>query len=260
MTPETPITEVPVAAPPPGPGWNIFDVIFVVLFGIASFVFATSVTLALIHFIPSLKYLDPSELVTNPMLAVPVQAAAYLLAFTFTRMFITLRARQDFWVAVKWNFPRTKEAFTFAFAGVVLALASQMVSHFLPVPKSLPIDRYFTQSSYAYLMLAFGILVAPIIEELLFRGLIFPVAERSMGLVAGAIITSLFFALLHQGQLAHAWAPLLLLFAVGMVLTLVRALANSLAASWIVHLAYNATLFGLLLYATGGFTHMERLK
>ena len=44
----------------------------------------------------------------------------------------------------------------------------------------------------------------------------------------------LLFALLHQGQLARAWAPLMLLFVVGIVLTTVRARYDSLAASWIV--------------------------
>ena len=56
-----------------------------------------------------------------------------------------------------------------------------------------------------------------------------------------------------------AWAPLLVIFGVGLVLTTVRARTNSLAASWIVHFSYNATLFAVLFYLTNGFQHLERL-
>src|SRR5260221_13413259 len=119
---------------------------------------------------------------------------------------------------------------TFAFAGVVLALVTQVIGHFLPIPKELPMDKFFVQPSYIYLMMAFGVLVAPLIEEVFFRGLIFPVAVRYLGLAFGTALTAGLFALIHQGQLAHAWAPLSLLYFVGFVLTSIRAATKSVAA------------------------------
>ncbi len=148
---------------------------------------------------------------------------------------------------------------TFAFAGVVLALVTQVIGHFLPIPKELPMDKYFVQPAYVYLMMAFGLLIAPLAEELFFRGLLFPVAVRYLGLSFGTVVTAFLFALIHQGQLAHAWAPLSLLFVVGFVLTAVRAATKSVAASWITHFCYNATLFALLIYATGGLKHLDRM-
>ena len=44
---------------------------------------------------------------------------------------------------------------------------------------------------------------------------------------------------------------------VGFALTLVRARYQSVAASTLVHMAYNATLFGVILLTTGGFRHMD---
>jgi len=58
----------------------------------------------------------------------------------------------------------------------------------------------------------------------------------------------------------HAWAPLLLLFLVGLVLTITRAVTKSVAASWIIHVAYNATLFGFLYVGSQGFRHLENVK
>jgi membrane protease YdiL (CAAX protease family) len=199
-----------------------------------------------------------NEIAANPLFLVPAQAVAYLLAFAFMRMLITLRAQLDFWPAIKWNVLPAADMLTFAFSGVVLALVTQVISHFLPIPKELPMDKYFAQPSFVYLMMAFGILVAPLMEELFFRGLVFPVAVRYLGISFGAVLTAALFALIHQGQLAHAWAPLSLLFFVGLVLTAIRATTKSVAASWITHMSYNTTLFVLLIYATSGLKHLDK--
>ena len=73
------------------------------------------------------------------------------------------------------------------------------------------------------------------------------------------MITGVLFGLVHAGQLANAWAPVLLLSLVGIILTAVRAATNSLVASWLVHSIYNGTLFGLLFLGTHGFHNFDKL-
>jgi hypothetical protein len=106
----------------------------------------------------------------------------------------------------------------------------------------------------------FGTFVGPPAEELFFRGLLFPSLARKMNLLWSVVLTALPFALLHAAQLAFGWGPLLGIFLVGVVLTLVRAKAESLAASILVHVAYNAATFGIVIYATQGFQHLERIR
>lgn len=43
----------------------------------------------------------------------------------------------------------------------------------------------------------FAVVLAPIVEELVFRGMLLPLLTRRVGLVAGMLISSLLFALLH---------------------------------------------------------------
>jgi membrane protease YdiL (CAAX protease family) len=45
---------------------------------------------------------------------------------------------------------------------------------------------------------------------------------------------------------------------VGVVLTVVRAATKSVAASFVVHAGYNATLMLLAAVATDGFRHMDK--
>ena len=57
-----------------------------------------------------------------------------------------------------------------------------------------------------------------------------------------------------------SWGPVLVIFLVGTVLTMVRAYKNSVAAGLLVHVAYNGTLSVLMFVGTDGFRHLEKLN
>jgi len=134
------------------------------------------------------------------------------------------------------------------------------LAHFLPVPRNLPIDRFFENAQQATIMSVFAVTVAPLMEELFFRGFLYPVLARRIGMVASILVTSVAFGLLHGDQLKFSWAAVLIIFLVGVALTTVRALTKSVAASFLLHVGYNGTLSVLLFVATGGFRHLERLN
>jgi membrane protease YdiL (CAAX protease family) len=60
--------------------------------------------------------------------------------------------------------------------------------------------------------------------------------------------------------LKFAWGPLLVIFLVGLALTIVRAKKDSVAASLLMHIGYNGTLSALMFVATDGFRHLEKLN
>ena len=109
------------------------------------------------------------------------------------------------------------------------------------------------------MMAIFGVTVAPFVEELFFRGFLYPVLARWLGVGLGIVLTAIPFALLHSAQLGNAWGPLVVLFVVGVVLTAVRAVTKSVASSMLVHIGYNLTLFSLLFVASGHFHHLEKV-
>ena len=97
-------------------------------------------------------------------------------------------------------------------------------------------------------------------EELFFRGFLYPVLARSIGMPIAIFLTALGFALLHGAQLMFSWGPVLVIFLVGMVITVVRAKTNSVAAGVVIHMAYNGTLTLAMFVATDGFRHLEKLN
>ena len=201
---------------------------------------------------------SPADLARNARVVVPAQFEAYLVVIAYMVWLVRSRGRK-FWAAIHWKWPQANW-FGWMALGVALALLVQSASALLPIPKSLPIDRYFRDMLGAYLMAGFGLTFAPLLEELFFRGFLYPAVARRWGLAAGVVVTSALFASIHARQLAHAWAPLLLLFFVGVVLTLVRARMHSVATTFLIHVGYNGTLFGMLYLASDHFRHFEKLS
>jgi hypothetical protein len=101
-----------------------------------------------------------------------------------------------------------------------------------------------------------GVLVAPLVEETIFRGFLYPVIARRLGIAAGIAVTGTLFGLMHAAQLWGGWGQIALLILVGVVLTWVRARTGTVAASYFVHLGYNGLqLVGYLIYVVGGTHH-----
>jgi membrane protease YdiL (CAAX protease family) len=74
------------------------------------------------------------------------------------------------------------------------------------------------------------------------------------------LLASVPFALLHSEQVSGAWAPVLLIGIVSVVLCIVRLWTRSLAASAFVHATYNFTLFAGMAIASDGFRHLDKLN
>lgn len=258
----TPISDAG-AVPPIGdiddafPVWTGWDVVKITIIAIVSLVFFSLLTLMVATGLPMFKALSLKDLSTDARLAVISQFFAYAATFWFVYRLIARHYSVNFADGLHWRWPRTKWL-AFLLGGVVVALAIQAISRFLPIPKQMPIDQFFKTPAAAWSLAIFGTFIAPLAEELYFRGLLFPVLKRSVGMNGALVITAFGFALLHAAQLGMAWAPLLVLFIVGLVLTMVRAATHSLAASTLVHIGYNATLFGLLYASTSGFRHLEK--
>jgi len=164
----------------------------------------------------------------------------------------------------------------------VIAMAGNWL---LPFPEHAPIDKMFGSANDAWMLMFFGVLVAPFFEEMIFRGFLLPATatawdwcvERTThvlprpldaqgnpmwsfgAMVFASLVVSAPFALMHAEQVGKAWGPVLLLYCVSLILCVVRLWTRSLAASTLVHSAYNFMLFAMMLWQTGGFRHLERM-
>jgi len=138
----------------------------------------------------------------------------------------------------------------------LLAVIVSAAGRFFGQQNELPIEQMFRSRPTVMLLIAFGILVAPLVEETMFRGFLYPVIARRFGMAAGVVITGALFGAMHAQQLWGGWGQIVLLILVGILLTWVRARTGTVAASYLVHLGYNTLLFLGFFAATGGLRHI----
>jgi membrane protease YdiL (CAAX protease family) len=98
--------------------------------------------------------------------------------------------------------------------------------------------------------------VAPLVEETLFRGYLYPLFARSFGVVPSILITGTLFGLMHGAQLGWTVSLVTVLIIVGIVFTLVRARTGSVFASYLMHLGYNSLIAVAAIVTTHGFTKL----
>jgi membrane protease YdiL (CAAX protease family) len=89
----------------------------------------------------------------------------------------------------------------------------------------------------------FGVMavtLAPFFEELVFRGFLQPLLTRSLGSIAGVVITGAVFGSLHAPEYSFAWQYAVAVSLVGMVLGWVRVRSQSIIPCTVMHGAYNS--------------------
>jgi hypothetical protein len=237
--------------------WGIWDLVRIAVVAVIAILLFSIVAMGVAIRSAGPAHAAAADLARDPRVVIAAQFAAYLIVIVYMVSLVRSRGR-PFWPAVRWNWPGWTW-FGWMALGVALAVIVQSASALLPIPKSLPIERYFRDTLGAWMMAAFGLTFAPLVEELFFRGFMYPALARRLGVVLGVAITSALFAVIHASQLAHAWAPLLLLFLVGAVLTTARARTGSVATTFLIHVGYNATLFTMLYLASDHFRHLEKV-
>jgi CAAX protease family protein len=212
------------------------------------------------------------------------EALSYLATLALSWFIFPLLWKRPFAEGIQLNLDAARRnALRLIPMGVVLSFAIQAISSLTTLPKDLPIEKFFRTPSDIWLVTAFGILLAPLFEEICFRGFLLPAfaiaydwlslprtpAAREAwhssnkltmpALVFSAVLTSILFAALHGQQTGYAWPVLGLLFCVSLILCFVRLRLRSVMASTFIHMSYNATIFLTAFIATGGYRHLEKI-
>jgi membrane protease YdiL (CAAX protease family) len=128
--------------------------------------------------------------------------------------------------------------------GMFLAITVTIFSQFFPGPET-PLEKRLTTSTSILAFGVFGAVIAPLLEEIIFRGFIFTALADIEGARVAVPLTAFLFAIPHAHQLWGNWSALLMIFLVGYVLTMVRNRFDSVVAPFIVHTSYNAMILGM---------------
>ncbi len=170
----------------------------------------------------------------------------YIYAFLLGALFLLISWKygQPFWSSLGWTL-RFKGALVSIILGPTLAVATSVLGVLLRAPQLVddPIRKMITGRASLAVVTVFGVVAAPFVEEILFRGFLFPLFEKSLGPGIGILLTTIPFALLHGPQNEWAWQQITLIALAGAVFGYARYKTGSTAAAYLLHASYNAAQF-----------------
>lgn len=218
-----------------------------------------------------------------PQFVVGSNVAWFGVVLLFLYVSLSVLPGVPFWRTIGWRrFSETPEAihanlptkpWIYFLCGCGLSLITAAVGSRVHTPGDMPIEELLKSRVGSMLLMSMAVLVAPLVEETIFRGYLYPALVRiisgiarswgadfshsiHVGVTASILTTGVLFGLLHGAQLAWTWGIVTLLIFVGITFTYVRARTGTVFASYMMHLGYNGLIAFATIVGTQGFTKM----
>jgi membrane protease YdiL (CAAX protease family) len=243
--------------------WSWPHFIVFLLFAMASFV-VVQTSLAL-YYAPHQR-LSKAELerylLNKPQFVFGSNILWYALVFLFLYVTLSVLRESPFWSSLGWKKWKGSlsggqgSPWVYFFSGCGLAVFVFLVSSQVHSPENTPIQELFKNRNSALLLMGMAVLVAPLVEETVFRGYLYPLFAKSFGIVPGILLTGVLFGLMHGSQLGWTWGIVALLIMVGIIFTFARAYTGTVFASFLLHLGYNSMIAITTIIGTRGFTQI----
>ncbi len=243
--------------------WSWPHLIIFIFFGFASLMV---VQLGFVFYVSANRHLSAIQVQrvfeNSPQLLVESNVLWYALLFLF--LYVTLAVLRDvpFWRSLGWRKLNANPTagsgspWMYFFSGCGLAIFVALASYNMKNTDHLPIREIFKNRSGAFLLMTMAVFVAPLVEETVFRGYLYPLFAKSLGVLPGILITGVLFGLMHGSQLGWTFRLVALLTLVGVIFTFARARTGTVLASFLLHLGYNSMIAITSIIATRGFQHM----
>ncbi len=246
--------------PSPRQPWRLRDLLLFILYvPVALIISNLVVSIGYVVVAPLAGWTTPIyRLQKNIIFLLTLQFIFYALLLAYIYFLVAVYYRVPFWKGLSWQKLTGHNVLRFLLGGAALSLVVMIVPPFLPEKKGFPLEKMFSSPSAAYAIALFAVLIAPFMEELLFRGLLFAFFEKHGGLTFAIVSTALLFAGLHVPEYWGAWDHVVMILIVGIVFSTVRGVTRSVTPSYILHLAYNGTLMLLLYVQTQQFQKFPR--
>jgi membrane protease YdiL (CAAX protease family) len=260
--------------------WSWPHLLVFVLFAIAS---QLTIAIVVLAYFSANGHLSQKQLrhlmESDPRLIVGTNVLWFALIILF--LYVTLAVLRDspFWRSLGWKKLNSDPGggkgspWMYFLCGCGLSIFVVVASSRVKDVEHAPIQELFKSRDGAILLMAMAVFVAPLVEETIFRGYLYPVLARIFAAVAkffgvesprairagvafSILLTGFLFGLMHAPQLGGNWGLVSLLVLVGVIFTFVRAWTGTVFASFLLHLGYNSMIAVTSIIATRGFTHM----
>jgi membrane protease YdiL (CAAX protease family) len=232
ITPVEPVLEPPPPRPEREPFWGYDDLAIVLGLLFASIVVIVLGAGLFAVFNPKVRD-DPTPLL------LPTQVLLYGFIYLCFRLVLGIRYGRPVFRSLGWRRSNFNLGVA-AVGGAVLAFGVAGLAALLHTPKvPSPIDKLASSPVSLALFGVMAVTIAPLFEELFFRGFIQPLLSRTFGVIAGVLLTAALFGALHAPEYSWAWQYAAAVSVAGAIFGWIRARTNSIIPSTIMHGCYN---------------------
>jgi membrane protease YdiL (CAAX protease family) len=168
---------------------------------------------------------------------------AHLLTLGLIWLVVTQGRKYPFWPTIHFEWPKyLNPAVGYVICSLiatVLFILGATATYFWGGSKT-QLDALVESSIAARLATAFiAFFTAPLIEELIYRGVLYLALERAVGKIIAVGVVSLLFAGVHVFQYIDNIAVIAVITMLSFTLTIVRAKTGSVLAPFVIHLVFN---------------------
>lgn len=167
----------------------------------------------------------------------------HLLTLGLLWLFVTEVGRRPFWKTVGFEWPRNMSPGVGTMLCALLALVLLALGYFVTTlwgGSKTQLDLIVESSMAArFATAAVAVLTAPLVEELIYRGVLYTSLERAAGRTIAIIMVSLLFAGVHVFQYLNNIGVIVVITLLSFTLTFARAFTGSVVPPFIIHLIFN---------------------
>ena len=250
---ETPAADTPTAFAtepsaisiinPDDPPWGVAGAVFVLL---SSVIMLTVVpSLALLAYV---AYRQEPEILrdfakspdpTATFFMIAAVIPAHLMTLGIVWAVVTQFGKRPFWGTLGWSWGQRFGLWQSIGLSLALFIIGGVITK-LSGGTETDIDQIIASSKAARYIVAFlAVATAPLVEEVIYRGVLYSAVKRLTGMLWAVVVVSTLFALVHAWQYRNNLGAITAVTMLSFVLTLVRARTGRLLPCFVMHLVFN---------------------
>ncbi len=191
------------------------------------------------------------EFAMNDKMGIVVQIAAllpsHLLTLFLVWALVTRFGKRPFFRGLGWSWSGRFGLWPCIGLGIALFILANFTAHFLGGGKTTPIDQLINSSLAARYLISFlAVATAPVVEEFVYRGVLYAPLQRLVGVPGAVILVLALFTIIHVPQYLPNFGIIAAIGLLSIALTLIRAYSKRLLPCVVIHFVFNGIQAGYL--------------
>lgn len=194
--------------------------------------------------IDELLQADPTVIFIGIAATLPIHAATLALVWAV----VTGNGRRPFRETIGWGWSPRFGFWLSVLSAFLLLGGAVLVAALFGVSRT-PFDEMLRSSTAALFATAFlATATAPLVEELVYRGVLFPALQRASNTAVALVIVSILFGSVHFLQYKNSPGTIAAILLLSFALTYVRAATGRVLPCVVIHFVFNGVQVAGLIY------------